>query len=213
MKNCLLLLFACLWSAPLRAQPVPPEPLPGSTGGFHQTHTGQILFSPTTLPAEEYPGAAHIGLSTYALGPQSSLNFTAFLGASLAQVLHRLTSRLPLARLATTGTYQFRFYVDARLVYLANLPAGAMDPTAESTATVLREALIDEQKKTGGWGQSLWRRFLANGGNKALTQGQHLLRLEIRPYFQHPLLRDAPVLAAGQVALDVTVPMTAKMPR
>jgi hypothetical protein len=77
-------------------------------------------------------------------------------------------------------------------------------PTSKRTETVLHQALISEGNANSEWGPALWRGFLANGGDRALPEGQHLLRLEIRPYFQHPLLRDAPVLAAGQVALDVT---------
>ena len=212
MKSCLLLLLALLWSAPLLAQPAAPVPFTGATPGFHQTHTGQILFSPTAIPVDGYPGAAYIDLRTHALGPQSSLYFTAFLGSSLTQALHHLAPRLPPEVLARTGTYQFSFYVDKQLIYLANLPAGTMHPTTKSTATVFHQALLNDNAATE-WGQALWHRFLANGGKRALAPGQHLLRLEIRPYFQHPLLRDAPVLAAGQVALDVTASTSGKSSR
>ncbi|SHM23814.1 hypothetical protein [Hymenobacter psychrotolerans] len=203
MKSCLLSLLALLWSLPLFAQQASPVPFTGATPGFHQTHTGQILFSPTAVPVDGYPGAAYIGLSTYPLAPRSGLYFTAFLGSSLTQALHRLAPHLPQQELARTGTYQFSFYVDKQLIYLANLPAGAVDPTSKNKETVLHQALLNDDHPASEWGRALWYRFLANGGEKALSPGQHLLRLEIRPYFQHPLLRDGPILAAGQVALDV----------
>jgi hypothetical protein len=206
MKSHLLILLASLCSAPLLAQPAAPVPFRGPTPGFHQTHSGQLLFSPTAVPVDGYPGAGYIGLRTYPLSPQSGLYFTAFLGSSLTQVLHRLAPHIPQQELAQTGTYQFSFYVDKQLIYLANLPAGAVDPTVKNTETVLHQALLNDDHPASEWGQALWYRFLANGGEKALAQGQHLLRLEIRPYFQHPLLRDAPILAAGQVALDVIAP-------
>jgi hypothetical protein len=211
MKSCLLSLLAFLWSAPLFAQPAAPVPFTGATPGFHQTHTGQILFSSTAIPVDDYPGAAYLGLYTHALSPQAPLYFTAFLASSLTQALHRLAPRLPVEALARTGAYQFSFYVDAQLVYRVNLPAGTVHPTANNT--VLHQALMNEEPAARDWGPSLWQRFLANGGERALAPGQHLLRLEIRPYCQHPLLRDAPVLAAGQVALTVTAPISAPLTR
>ena len=137
MKSHLLLLLASLCSMPLLAQPAAPVPFRGPTPGSHQTHTGQILFSPTAVPVDGYPGAAYIGLSTYPLSTQSGLYFTAFLGSSLIQALHRLTPHLPQQELARSGTYQFSFYIDKQLIYLANLPAGAVDPTSKNTETVL----------------------------------------------------------------------------
>jgi hypothetical protein len=214
LKFCLLLLVASLSGVPLRAQPATQSPVHRTAPGFQPTHTGQILFSPTAVPIEGYPGAAYIGLSTYPLGPKSNLYFTAFLGSSLTQALHRLAPHLSVQGLAQTGTYQFSFYVDGQLIYLANLPAGATTPASKSTQTVLHQALIGPSDATNEWGPVLWHQFLANGGKRALPEGQHLLRVEIRPYFQHPLLRDAPALAAGQVALGVTaraVPL--KLPR
>ncbi|MBG8555838.1 hypothetical protein [Hymenobacter guriensis] len=212
MKSCLLFLLSLLCGVPLFAQPTAPVPFTGATPGFHQTHTGQILFSPTAAPVNGYPGAGYIGLSTYPLSPQSGLYFTAFLGSSLTQALHRLAPHLPQQELSRTGTYQFSFYVDKQLIYLANLPAGAVDRTSKNTGTVLHQALLNDGRPASGWGPALWYRFLANGGEKALAQGQHLLRIEIRPYFQNPALRDAPVLAAGQVALNVTQPLVIRSP-
>lgn len=212
MKSHLLILLALLWSAPLLAQPAASAPFRGPTPGFHQTHTGQILFSPTALPVDGYPGAAYIGLSTYPLTPESGLYFTAFLSSSLTQALHGLAPHLPQQDLARTGTYQFRFYVDGQLVYLANLPSNAVSQDTRKSETVLQQSLVKPGKPVVEWGQLLWERFLANGGVSALAPGQHLLRIEIRPYFQHPALRDAPVLAAGQVALDVTQPLVTRSP-
>ncbi|MDU0372327.1 hypothetical protein ACFPAF_18135 [Hymenobacter endophyticus] len=146
-------------------------------------------------------------MRTYALTPQSGLYFTAFLGSSLTQALHRLAPRLPLEELVRTGTYQFSFYVDGQLVYLTNLPPDAVFQEVKINETVLPQPLRKPGEAAAEWGQLLWERFLANGGVRALAPGQHLLRIEIRPYFQDPALRDAPVLAAGQVALDVTQPL------
>ncbi|WP_460623595.1 hypothetical protein [Hymenobacter tenuis] len=211
MKSCLLFMLASLCSVPLLAQPAASVPFQGPTPGFHQTHPGQILFSPTAVSVAGFPGAGYIGLSTYALGPHSRLYFTAFLGSSLTQALHRLAPHLPVQELARTGTYQFSFYVDKQLVYLANLPVEAVSADSRKHDTVLHQALVNPGASTVGWGQQLWYRFLSNGGVRALAKGQHLLRLEIRPYFQDRAVRDAPVLAAGQVALDVTAPVAAKL--
>lgn len=116
---------------------------------------------------------------------------------------------MPVKELTKTGTYQVSFYVDAQLVYLTNLPPGTFTPAVKSTEKVLQQALLNPEgdESAGSWGPLLWDRFLANGGSRALAVGQHLLRLEIRPYYQDPGLRGAPLLAAGQVALDVNAPL------
>ena len=212
MKSHLLSLLALLWGTPLLAQPAAPAPFHGPTPGFHQMHTGQILFSPTAIPVDGYPGAAYIGLRTYPLSPHSGLYFTAFLSSSLTQALHRLAPHLPLEELAKRGTYQFSFYVDGQLVYLANLPPDAVPQDIRKNETVLPQLLVKPGEAAAEWGQMLWERFLSNGGVRALAPGQHLLRMEIRPYFQNPALRDAPVLAAGQVALDVIQPLVTRSP-
>ncbi len=205
MKYALLSLLALFSSLPLFGQSAALVPDDGITSAFHRDHIGSIQFTATAVPAGTYPDAAY--LTTYALGPKSSLFMTVFLGVSLTNALHRLAPELPAEELVKTGNYQFAFYVDQRLVYTSNLHPGAPYPAVKNTETVLHKPLINTLASSGWWSQSLWNRFLNQGGEQALTPGKHLLRMEIRPYLQRASLLVGPLLAAGQVVLDVTVPV------
>ena len=132
---------------------------------------------------------------------------TVFLGTSLTNALHRLTPELPVEELAATGNYQFAFYVDGQLVYTSNLHPGAPYAAIKNTETVLHKPLINHQTSSGWWSQSLWNRFMNNGGEQALTEGKHLLQMDVRPYLQHPDLKVGTLMATGQLALEVRVPV------
>ncbi|UPL51289.1 hypothetical protein [Hymenobacter sublimis] len=206
MKPFLLFWLLVLHAVPLIAQHPARHP--------HRIPVGEIRFSAAAVADPGQTGAAYIGLRTYPLHPHSQLFLTAFLNAPLVRALQRAAPHVPVQALARTGTYQVGFYVDAHLVYLANLSPGTFTPAAKSTETVLQQALLGPEngESADNWGPLLWDRFLANGGARALAVGQHLLRLEIRPYYQDPGLRGAPLLAAGQVALDVTAPLAPRRP-
>lgn len=205
MKCYLLSLLALFSALPVFAQPASIVQDDGITSDFHRAHIGEIRFTATAIPAKAYPDAAY--LTTYALGPKSDLFMTVFLGVSLTNVLHRLAPELPVEELVKTGNYQFTFYVDQRLVYTSNLHPGAPYPAIKNTETVLHKPLINNLTASGWWSQSLWNRFMNQGGEQALAPGKHLLRMEIRPYLEHPSLLVGPIIAAGQVALDVTLPV------
>lgn len=212
MKTSLLVLLALLSSRPLLAQKSTPVFGQNSMVAFHPAHAGKIQFSAATVPASAKAEPTYIGFYPYVLSPGSQLFLTVFMSTSLTQSLHRFVPHVPLKELARSGTFQFSFYVDAQLIYLANLPLEALSPESRNSETSLHQALVDPNEPATAWGQLLWDRFLANGGVRALAPGRHLLRIEVRPYFQDPALRDAPVLAAGQVALDVPQPLVPRSP-
>ena len=192
MKSTLLPLLALLCALPAHAQQ--PALVP---------YAGQILFSTTPIPAGGYTSAAnYIGYRTYTLTPKSSLYLTAFLTTSLPEALARLTPKAQGTDFLKRGSFQYCFYVDEQLVYTAYLQPEPQYLAAENAQPVLHQPLISPET-TRRKNQSLWSQFLANGGTKALPNGSHLLRLVIRPYLQSPLLQVGPILAAGQVALQV----------
>ncbi len=203
MKIPLFVMLALLLPDPLLAQQSLLVADQGSRSAFQPAHTGEIRFSAAAIATGGEAEADYIGLNTYVLSLRSKLFLTAFQGISLTSALHRLAPHVPLNELARSGTYQFSFYVDGQLVYLTILPPGAVPIAIRNDETVLHQAFINPGEPAREWGPLLWDQFLAHGGIRALAQGQHLLRIELRPYFQNPALRDAPVLAAGQVALDV----------
>lgn len=202
MKSTLLPLLALLWALPVHAQQPRPVPDP-RTAAFHQAHLGQILFSTTPAAPDAYASAAYIGFGTYTLTPKSSLYLTAFLATSLPDALARLTPNAQRTGFMKRGSFQYCFYVDEQLVYTAYLQPESQYLMEENAQPVLHQPVLapetSRRKK-----QSLWANLLANGGKKALVEGSHMLRLVIRPYLQSPLLQVGPVLAVGQVALNVT---------
>ena len=202
MKSTLLPLLALLWALPVHAQQPRPVPDP-RTAAFHQAHLGQILFSTTPAAPDAYASAAYIGFGTYTLTPKSSLYLTAFLTISLPDALARLTPDAQRTGFMKRGSFQYCFYVDEQLVYTAYLQPESQYLMEENAQPVLHQPVLapetSRRKK-----QSLGANLLANGGKKALVEGSHMLRLVIRPYLQSPLLQVGPVLAVGQVVLNVT---------
>lgn len=201
MKSCFLSLLALLWGILLRAQQ--PTPAPNATATFHEAHIGQILFSAAPAPPDGYARAAYIGYGTYALTPESRLYLTVFLAASLPNALARLAPAAQRTDFMKGGSFQYCFFVDEALVYTAYLQPDPHYLAAGDTQPVLHQPLITPETARKR-NPSLWGHFLANGGRRALPTGCHLLRLVVRPYLQSPLLQVGPVLAAGQVALNVT---------
>ena len=128
---------------------------------------------------------------------------TAILATSLSDALARLTPEAQRTDFLKRGSFQYCFYVDEQLVYTAYLQPEPQYLAPTEALPVLHQP-ITTPETTQRKNQSLWGQFLVNGGKKALPKGSHLLRLVIRPYLQSPLLRVGPVLAAGQVALQVT---------
>jgi CubicO group peptidase (beta-lactamase class C family) len=54
------------------------------------------------------------------------------------------------------------------------------------------------------WSQYFWMRFMNNGGDSVLTEGEHLLKMEIRPYVQSgSALKTGEIIASGSLNLNV----------
>ncbi len=203
MKFRVLLLLALLRTLPSVGQQPAFVPDNGITSPFHRAHIGEILFTAAAIPNADYANADF--LRTYVLLPKSKLFMTVFLGESLTNALHRLAPELSAEELTKAGNYQFTFYVDEQLVYRSNLHPGAPYPALKNTETVVHKPLLNPT--SSWWSQSLWNRFLSNGGTQALTAGPHRLKLEIRPYLQRAELLVGPLLATGQLALEVVNPV------
>ncbi len=205
MKRLALSLLLVLTASRLFAQPAPFVPDNGIGSPFHRAHVGEILFSAKPVAADAYADAAFARSCVFT--PKSSLFVTAFLGASLTNALHGLAPAATADSLVKNGNFQFAFFIDQRRVYVSNLHPGAPYAALKNTETVWHKPLANNETATSWWSQSLWNRFLAGGGDKALTEGPHVLRVEIRPYLQTTALLLGPVLAAGQVVLEVRTPV------
>jgi hypothetical protein len=57
--------------------------------------------------------------------------------------------------------------------------------------------------KSSWWSQSMWNRFMMNGGDSVLTDGPHVLKMELRPYLNLSGLKTGEVIASGQLKMQV----------
>jgi CubicO group peptidase (beta-lactamase class C family) len=174
----------------------------GITSPVHQANIGKIIFTDRDIPLMELKETDF--LSNYELTNKSNLFITVFMGNSLTNYMHRLAPGLTADSLVRIGNYQFALFIDDHLIYSSNLFPGAPQPKIQDTATVISKPLIDNQHDRAWWSQFYWGRFMYNGGDSVLTEGKHLLRMEIKPYVQIAgELRVGEIIAAGQLHLQV----------
>jgi CubicO group peptidase (beta-lactamase class C family) len=173
----------------------------GIVSSFHQQHIGKIFFRAGEIPAVQSGDADF--LSSYTLTNKSDLHFLALMGNSITNYLHALDPSLPADSLVKYGNYQFRLYVDNKMIYESNLMPGAPYAAIQHKATMINKPLIDNKNGYGLWSESFWNRFLRNGGDSVLADGPHLLKMEIRPYLKYREIRVGELIAAGQLNLTV----------
>lgn len=194
--TCLLLIGALPVWGQAHAR-VTPQPLDTS---WHQIHKGQLTFAASDVPLNSYQPSDF--LTAYTLTPKSGLFITAFLAKPLLNYLPALSPNRSKQELTALGSYQFSFYVDKKLIYVCNLPPNNIEAETKRTETILRKPFIARPRQRS-WGESIWNLFLRNGGQEALTEGQHQLKVEIRPFLQTTELTVGAILAEGQLALNV----------
>lgn len=168
---------------------------------FHRDHVGQILFTTRDISIKTLNQKDFV--SSYRLTNKSNLFMNAFLANSLTNYLHRLAPGLKADSLVKVGNFQFTLYVDHHLIYRSNLLPGAPSAKILDTATIIAEPFINNGHENALWSQYFWGRFMYSGGDSVLTEGKHLLRLEIRPYVQSGGLKTGGIIAAGELNLLV----------
>ena len=190
MKRLLLLSALLLFSSASAqiSDVVTPDPI---NNPLHQANIGRITFMNGNIPIEQYQSSDF--LKNFDLTYRSDLNIRVFMDNSITNYLHRLAPEWPAETLIGLGNYQFSFYVDGNLIYTENVHPGA--GVNKDRATVFRVPLTST-KGEDWWAMYLWDRFKANGGEKALTEGSHLLKIEIRPY----LKKEGEILIGGLIA-------------
>ena len=168
---------------------------------LHQNNLGRVFFTQKYIPTSTLKEADF--LQSYTLTNKSNLFFTAFLGNSMTNYLHRLQPDLTADSLVKIGNYQFTLLIDGKQIYQSNLWPGAPLARIQDTAMVINRPFVDNENGGGSWSESFWNRFLYNGGEAALSDGKHLLRMEIRPYLKSEVLKVGDLIAAGDLALEV----------
>lgn len=167
----------------------------------HKNNSGKIAFMGKTIPIESFKESDF--LRSFELKEKTDLNIRVFMGNSLTNYLHRLSSGLSVDELVKNGNYQFTFLVDGKKIYQENLNPGAGSIESKNQKTVFRIPLISSSDEDS-WGRFLWNRFfITGGGQDALTTGEHLLKLEIRPYLKLTEVLVGDLIAEGQIKVLV----------
>ncbi|WP_017497240.1 serine hydrolase [Flavobacterium sp. WG21] len=183
------------------------------TTELHKNNIGKVTFMKGNIPLEQYKESDI--LKSFELTYKSDLNIRVFMNNSVINYLHQLNPELSADQLLTTGNLQFAFYIDNKLLYTENLNYGCRFGSAGSknTSTTFRVPLTST-KKEDWWSIYLWERFKLNGGEKALTNGKHKLKIEIRPYLKSDKnneIKTGDLIAKGEVQLILKAPkLTAK---
>lgn len=173
----------------------------GITSEFHHANFGRILFMESETPVKTLKTIDF--LNKYTLTNNSNLYITVFLAHSNTNYLHLLQPGINSDSLLKSGNYQFSFFVDSKLIYKSNLWPGAPRAAQQNFETVWCKPLIDNQHEGRWWSQSVWNRFMHFGGDSALTEGNHMLKIEIRDYLQAKKLLIGDVIASGELKLLV----------
>lgn len=173
----------------------------GIISELHRNNIGKIFFTSNEMALPDLKSANF--LSAYKLTNKSNLYFIAFMGNSITNYLHQLQPELTADSLVKIGNYQFTFFVDDKLIYQSNLYPGAPYAKIQDSATVINKPLINNENGNGLWSESFWNRFMHFGGDTVLTEGRHLLRMEIKPYVNTGTIKVGDLIAVGNLNLIV----------
>ncbi|WP_079242967.1 serine hydrolase domain-containing protein [Chryseobacterium indologenes] len=164
-------------------------------------YTGKIVFLTQNIATENLKDSDIVPSTV--LQENEDLRIHAFFDNSLVNYLHQLEPSWSVDELLKKGNYQFSFYVDGKLIYKENLNTGAGTPDHKKVKTTLQIPLISS-KNEDSWGRYLWMRFyMAHNGIDSLTAGNHILKIEIRPYLNTATIKTESVIAEGQINLTV----------
>ena len=178
----------------------------GITSPLHQANVGRIIFT-------SKPAAAEIQqtdfLTTVDLGKTTDLSFRAFMANSLTNYLHKVAPKLSVDELNRQGNYQLSFFVDGALTYQENLNPFWVRAENKIKQTVLAMSPINSADSDGASaGGRIWRLFLMNGGDEALTAGTHRLKIELRPYVKTNETKVGDLIAAGEIQVIIPAKVT-----
>lgn len=169
---------------------------------IHKSNIGKIVFMEQAIAIENFKETDF--LKSAEIKEKTDLNIRVFLGNSLTNYLHLLSPQLTSEELTKSGNYQFTFIVDGKKVYAENLNISAGSVESKNQKTIFRVPLISSTNEDS-WGRFLWNRFFGNGGQDALSEGEHQLKIEIRPYLKLTEVLTGNIIAEGQIKIIVPV--------
>jgi CubicO group peptidase (beta-lactamase class C family) len=161
----------------------------------------KIIFLDKVVPMENLKESDF--LKNMIFQEDKDFDIRVFQDNSLVNYLHQLDDSLSVDELLKKGNYQFNFFVDGKLIYTENLNPGAGISENKKVKTNFRIPFLST-KNEDSWGRYLWMRFyFANGGIDALETGNHILKIEIKPYLKTSALKVGNVIAQGEIQLNV----------
>lgn len=180
----------------------------GITTQLHKQNLGKITFMSGNIPLDQYKESDF--LKSFNLTRKSDLNIRVFMNNSVVNYLHQLNPDLTSDELLKTGNLQFSFYIDDTFIYKENINYGCNFGSGgnKNTSTSFRVPLTSS-KGEDWWAMYMWDRFKLNGGEKALTEGVHKLKIEIRPYLKNDKNEDVKtgdLIAKGEIQLIIKTP-------
>lgn len=200
MKNIIFVICLLIATA-LKAQSQNPH-FESVSDRLYATNAGKILFLASFGDISQIKKGDFI--SQYTLTHKSDLSFIAFFDKSLTEYKSSLDPGVKKDLLFGTGNYQFTIWIDRKEIYRSNLLPGAPSRQVQDSARMLYRPLINTLNGQGSWSESFWNRFMDNGGENALTDGPHHLRMEIRPYVNiYNGIKTGPLMAEGELTLNV----------
>jgi CubicO group peptidase (beta-lactamase class C family) len=202
MKQTYIIIFASLLFSKLclgqDLNIIEPEPIKSE---LHQSNIGKIFFTEKRISSETLTKENFLRI--YKLTNKSNLFFVAYFNNSLTNYKHQLLPQVSSDTLFRLGNYQFTLYIDSKLIYQSNLLPGAPSAKNQNSDTYLNRPFIDNINGQGTWSESFWNRFMLSGGDRVLTDGNHLLKMEIRPYLKTDAVKTGDIIASGELILQV----------
>lgn len=152
----------------------------------------------TKIAATEYTYA-----NSFNLHKDEFLTLHFSLDKPLVQSLQLIAPSLTEDQLLEKGNFQFSFLVDGKVIYVENVNKGA-GLKASKTEQLNHTIRLVAPTQLDYWGWFMWLKFMKlGGGQDALSEGNHALRIEVRSYIKNDTLQVGPLLAMGSITVEV----------
>ncbi|WP_109301016.1 serine hydrolase [Aquimarina sp. AU474] len=195
-SNCLFILITCLLiSCKNNSQSKPDNTTANEIENLYFSKV-DVTKIKTKITSEDYS-------NNFNLNKDKFLTIIFTLDKPLIQSLQELAPTLSEEELLSKGNFQFSYIVDGELIYVENLGTGA-GPKTRKTEALRQVVPIITPERINFWGWFMWQRFMkVNGGIDVFTEGNHTLSIEIKPYLRDDTLKVGPLLAKGNIAIEV----------
>lgn len=152
---------------------------------------------------EKIKSTSYNHINSFTLNKDEFLNIHFTLEKPLIQSLQKVAPNLTEDELLEKGNFQFSFLVDGKVVYVENLNKGA-GLKASKTEQLNHTIRLVAPKQLDYWGWFMWLKFMKlGGGQDALSEVNHSLTIEVRPYVRVDTLEVGSLLAKGSINIEV----------